>query len=179
MELQKLKFPIGEYVPNKNPDRDLLYKWIHDIGTFPAKLEKATRRLSAETLNWKYRPDGWTVKQVIHHCADSHMNSIMRFKLTLTEDTPTIRPYFEDRWASLLDAQDEDIYASLMLLEGLHKKWVILLRGLTEEQLKLEFVHPEHGLKFNLAETIGKYAWHCNHHLAHVKNGIESSGSYN
>lgn len=91
-------------------------------------------------MNWKYRPGGWTVKQVIHHCADSHMNSVMRFKLALTEETPEIRPYFEDKWANLLDSQDDDISASVTLLEGLHKKWAVLLKGLAEEDLKLEFI---------------------------------------
>lgn len=179
MDIQKLKFPIGEYAPNRNPDKETLNKWIKVIEDFPVKLESLTAGVSLEKLNWNYRPGGWTVKQVIHHCADSHMNSIIRFKLALTEDTPTIRPYHEDKWAELIDAQDDDIENSIKLLNGLHKKWVILLRNLSKEQLELEYIHPEHGKRFNLAETIGIYAWHCNHHLAHVKNGLESKGKYN
>ena len=104
------------------------------------------------------------------------MNSIIRFKLALTEDSPAIRPYFEDRWAMLPDSLDADISYTLMLLKGLHKKWGILLRSLTEKQLQREFIHPEHGTKFNLAENIGMYAWHCNHHLAHINNLKERKG---
>ena len=107
------------------------------------------------------------------------MNSFIRFKLALTEDMPIIKPYYEDRWAELIDSKDDDISYSLNLLSGLHKKWIILLKSLTDKQMRLEFIHPEHGEKFNLAETIGNYAWHCNHHLAHIKNAIDSNGKYN
>ena len=107
------------------------------------------------------------------------MNSLIRFKLTLTEETPLIRPYFEDRWANLNDSLSDEIAESIMLLKGLHKKWVRLLKSLTKEQLKMEYVHPEYGQQYNLAETIGQYAWHCNHHLAHIENGINSKGKYN
>jgi len=179
MDIEQLKFPIGQYIPNKQPDQTQLDQWIATIAAFPAEVEKLVQSCSAEQLNWQYRPEGWTVKQVIHHCADSHLNSIMRFKLTLTEETPTIKPYFEDRWANLSDANTDDVTASLMLLKGLHAKWATLLRSLSSEQLQLEFMHPEHGQTFNLAETIGNYAWHCEHHLAHVKNGLESNGQYN
>jgi hypothetical protein len=177
--MNKLKFPIGEYIPNKNPNKEVLNKCVDEIKNFPSRLEVLTKNISIEKLNWKYRPNGWTVKQVIHHCADSHMNSIIRFKLALTEDTPTIRPYYEEKWAELIDSLDNEISDSMFLLKALHSKWVKLLQNLTEEQLKLEFVHPEHGLKFNLAENIGNYAWHCNHHLAHIKLGIESNGKNN
>jgi len=177
--MNKLKFPIGEYIPNKNPTKDELNDWINEIKNFPSQLYIITKNITIEELNWRYRPNGWTVKQVIHHCADSHMNSLIRFKLALTEDIPTIRPYHEDKWAELIDSSDNDISDSMILLKGLHSKWVKLLQNLTEEQLKLEFVHPQHGLKFNLAENIGNYAWHCNHHLAHIKLGIKSNGKNN
>lgn len=151
---------------------------IH-IELFPTRVEGLIRNIDIEKLNWKYRPGGWMVKQVIHHCADSHMNSVIRFKLALTEDRPIIRPYFEDRWAKLYDSMSDDVSESLTLLIGLHKKWTRLLKNLTKEQLKMEFVHPENGLKINLAENIGIYSWHCNHHLAHIKNAIRSEGKYN
>lgn len=179
MDIEKLKFPIGTYAPNKDPNEKLIQKWIGDIESFPSKIESLTIATTAESLNWKYRPNGWTVKQVVHHCSDSHMNSIIRFKLALTEDVPTIRPYYEDRWANLSDSLTDEIDDSLTLLRGLHKKWTRLLKSLSKEQLALEFVHPEHGQKFNLAENIGNYAWHCNHHLAHIRNGINSKGKYN
>ncbi len=179
MNLQQLKFPIGEYVSNTNISKALLNSWIQDIEGFPSKVEQLTENSTIAQLNWKYRPEGWTVKQVIHHCADSHMNSIIRFKLALTEERPKIRPYFEDRWAELTDSQDDNISDSITLLKGLHKKWVVLLRDLSEEALQREFIHPEHGKRFNLADNIGVYAWHCNHHLAHIKNGLMTNGKYN
>ena len=179
MNLQQLKFPIGEYISNVNPSKELINSWIKDIEDFPSKVEELTKNISIEQLNWKYRPGGWTVKQVIHHCADSHMNSIIRFKLVLTEESPTIRPYFEDRWAELVDSHDDDISDSVSLLKGLHKKWVVLLKSLNDNDLKREFIHPEHGKRFNLADNIGVYAWHCNHHYAHMKNGLDSKGEYN
>lgn len=179
MDIEKLKFPIGKYTPNKSPSKALLNQWITDIESFPNKVEELTHELPVEKLNWKYRPNGWMVKQVIHHCADSHMNSLIRFKLALTENTPTIRPYYENKWANLNDSLTNEIDESIDLLKGLHKKWCRLLKSLTPEQLKLEFKHPEHGLKFNLVENIGLYAWHCNHHLAHIKNGINSMGEFN
>lgn len=177
-DLYDLKFPIGEYTPNRNPERAQLDQWISDIETFPARLKHLCDNVSKEQLQWRYRPEGWTVKQVVHHCADSHINSIMRFKLALTEDTPTIRTYYEDRWAELPDSQEDDIEYSLQLLTGLHKRWTLLLRSLTKEQLEREFMHPEHGAKFNLTETVGNYAWHCNHHLAHVRNALAFEGKY-
>ncbi|MEQ9187824.1 MAG: putative metal-dependent hydrolase [Cryomorphaceae bacterium] len=175
---EELKYPIGKYKAVKQPDPSLLDTWINDIESFPSELEALVSNASAEALNWKYRPDGWKVKQVVHHCADSHLNSISRFKLAMTEDVPTIRPYYEARWAELLDSHDDDLSASLAFLKALHHKWVGLLRGLTKEQLQLEYFHPEHGKRFNLAETVGSYAWHCRHHLAHVKNGLASFGKY-
>ena len=178
MDIEQLKFPIGKYEPNKNPDKATISKWISEIENFPSQLDEITKDLSVEKLNYKYRPEGWTVKQVIHHCADSHMNSYIRFKLALTEETPAIRPYFEDRWAELDDSLNNDISTSISLLKATHKKWVEVLKNLSETDLQKEFMHPEHGTIFNLAETIGNYAWHGNHHLAHVKNGIASNGSY-
>ena len=179
MDIEKLKFPIGKYSPNKNPNKEQLNEWIAAIENFPKKINDLVENVSIEQLNYKYRPNGWTVKQVIHHCTDSHMNSIIRFKLALTEDKPIIRPYHEDKWAELNDSQDNDLESSIMLLNGLHKKWSSLLKSLNKDQLKLEYSHPEHGTIFNLVETIGNYAWHCNHHLAHVKNGINTSGLFN
>jgi hypothetical protein len=179
MDLQKLKFPVGVYEPDRSPSHEQLQLWIQDIESFPSRLEELIQGLGTEELNWRYRPEGWKLKQVIHHCADSHINSLMRFKLALTEEHPSIRPYYEDRWAELIDSQDDDVEPSLDLLHGLHKRWTQLLKSLNEDQLKREFVHPEHGQSFNLAETIGNYAWHCNHHLAHVRNAIESGGSFN
>jgi len=174
-----LSYPIGKYIPNRSPNPNKLQQWIKDISTFPSEVEKLANGLSAVELNWKYRPKGWSLKQVIHHCADSHINSIMRFKLCLTEDKPSIRPYFEDRWAELADSKDDNVNASIQLLKGLHHRWTLLLESLSKEDLEKEFMHPEHGKTFNIAETIGNYAWHCNHHLMHMKNALASKGRYN
>ena len=177
-ELVDLRYPIGQYSSNPNPSQEQIGSWIEEIALFPERLKELTDTLSSEQLNWRYRPEGWMIKQVIHHCADSHLNSQMRFKLALTEVNPTIRPYFEDRWAELPDALDDDILPSVQLLTGLHKKWAMLLESLTPDQLQRKFVHPEHNRSFTLADTVGMYAWHGNHHLAHIKQAIDSEGSY-
>lgn len=178
-DLSELQFPVGPMPSIKSPSKEQLEEWIVTIEQFPYELKKITESLTTEQLNWKYRPEGWRLKQVVHHCADSHMNSYIRFKLALTEQTPDIRPYFEDRWAELLDSLDDDIEDSLQLLEVLHPEWVKLLRCLSSEELNKEFTHPEHGTIFNLAENIGIYSWHSNHHLAHVRLAIASQGKYN
>ena len=179
MDIQELRYPIGKRIPVQNPDRHLINLWIKDIAAFPSKLEKILDGVTVEQLNYKYRPGGWTVKQVVHHCTDSHINSIVRFKLALTENIPGILPYFEDRWAKLPDSNNDDISYSLMLLKGLHKKWTVLLESLSDDQLKREYVHPEHENRLTVADTIHIYSWHCRHHYAHVVNGLESAGKYN
>ena len=169
-ELHKLRFPIGEYSPQKNISDADIKKHIAVIEAFPDKLRNAVDNLTEDQLNTPYRPNGWNVKQVVHHVVDSHMNSFMRFKLALTEDVPAIKPYFEDRWAELEDYKSTPLEVSLDLLDNLHKRWVILLKSLTPEQLKRTFYHPEHERKIPLDEFIGLYSWHSEHHLAHITN---------
>lgn len=170
--LQKLKFPIGKFQKPAEINQNIISLWINDIELFPLKLEEAVKGITKDESNLVYRPDGWNIKQVVNHCADSHMNAIIRFKLALTEDSPTIKPYYEDRWAELADGKIEDISVSLSILKGLHHRWVVLLKNMSESDLKRTFTHPEHGRKISLDENIGLYAWHCNHHLAHVKNAL-------
>ncbi len=177
MNIEYLRFPIGKFIAPKVYSLELLKEWISEIASFPSDIAKLTKDLSIEELNWQYRPGGWTIKQVIHHCADSHMNAFVRFKLALTEGTPTIKPYFEGEWAELKDSLSDDISHSLLLLEGLHGKWSLLLKELVLEELLLEYVHPEHGKKFTIQETIGSYAWHGNHHLAHIVIALENKGN--
>ncbi len=167
-ELEKLRFPIGKFIAPPTLDEQVLNLFIKDIESFPERLKKETIHLSDEQLNTPYRPQGWTIRQVVHHCADSHMNSLIRFKLALTEEKPTIKPYWEDRWAELADSKTMPIEPSLMLLQGLHQRWTVLLRSLGENDLHKSFIHPEHGKEFRLDANIGVYAWHCNHHLAHI-----------
>lgn len=167
-----LRFPVGEFEPPATISPATLSAWIAEISDFPKQLSELTNGLPADQKAWRYRPGGWSIKQVVHHCADSHMNSYIRFKLALTEELPAIRPYFEDRWAELPENQADDISDSLQLLVALHRKWVVLLNALTSEQLQLQFKHPEHGTVTALDENIGIYAWHCRHHLAHVKQAL-------
>jgi hypothetical protein len=177
-ELHKLKFPIGEFEKPNDITSQHIKQWINDIEALPEAIDAVTKNLSEKELNYKYRPEGWTIKQVVHHCADSHINSIIRFKLALTEDTPTIRPYYEDRFAKLID-YTEPIDMPLSILKGIHHKLGILLKNFNQNDLKREFVHPEHGQRFSLEETIGTYAWHSNHHLAHIKQALDYKGSFN
>lgn len=175
-----LRFPIGrfEFDPSAAMDLDQCGLWINDISSFPNRLENVVSDLSTEMLGWRYRPGGWTIQQVIHHCADSHINSFMRFKLALTEEVPVIRPYFEERWAELADASSCDIQSSLYILKGIHHLWSVLLTSLEKTDLQKTYIHPEHGQQFSLYQTIGLYAWHSNHHLAHIRQAIASEGSY-
>lgn len=167
MYLEKLKYPIGKYQLEEKINKTSIENWIKEIESLPQKLSDAVKSLSADQLQTPYRPDGWTIQQVIHHIADSHMNAYLRFKLALTENKPMVKPYDEKLWAELPDSKLVDINVSLDLIKSLHKRWTILLRQLSEEELKKEFLHPESGMK-NLKETICNYAWHGNHHLAHI-----------
>jgi hypothetical protein len=166
--LNTLRFPIGKFESPQVLTQELMDGYIKDIETFPARLKQAVNGLNDSQLDTPYRPDGWTIRQVINHCADSHMNSLIRFKLALTEDNPTIKPYYEERWAELADSKTMPIAPALLLLEGLHQRWTVLLHSLNAEDLKKTFIHPEHGKHFGLDENIGVYAWHGNHHLAHI-----------
>jgi hypothetical protein len=176
--LYQLKYPIGKFVKPDVISEAQILEWIGSIERLPKTLSELTKDLSVEQLNWPYRPEGWTIKQVVHHLADSHMNSIIRFKWALTEDTPTIKPYYEDRWAKLIDANDADLSSTLSLLNGLHAKLGKLLRSLSKTGLKREFIHPDHVKRLSLEETIGIYAWHSNHHLAHIKQALKYKGEF-
>jgi len=168
MTLEQLQYPIGTFNPPKVLTKDLLNQWISEISTFPERLSNEVMTLTNAQLDTAYRPDGWTIRQVVHHCADSHMNSLTRLKLALTEDQPTIKPYYEERWAELDDSKSMPIAPSLKMIEGIHERWTVLLKHLTDAQYGRIFIHPEYEKTFRVDETIGIYAWHCNHHLAHI-----------
>ena len=178
MHLENLKFPIGTFKEPESNTKEELSSWINTIAEFPKSIQALTFSLTTEKLNWRYRPEGWTIKQVVHHCGDSHMNSLIRFKLALTEENPKIKPYEESLWAELNDSLDDDISHSLNLIEGLHHRWVVLLKSLNEKQLQCTFRHPEHGTVFNLAQSIANYAWHCEHHLSHIKQALMFKGDF-
>lgn len=175
---EKLKFPIGQCPKIDDISINDLENWIATIEEFPSKIKSITSTLSVEELNWIYRPNGWSIKQVVHHCADSHINSLIRFKLALTEDNPTIKPYEEQLWAELADGNSDDISSSIQIIEGTHARWVLLLKSLGERELKRKFFHPANLKISSLEETIGVYAWHCNHHLAHVKQALLYKGQF-
>ncbi len=168
MTSEEIKFPIGKFKKPVEITTQILLNYIKEISTFPKRIQLEVENLTDEQLDTPYRNGGWTIRQVVHHCADSHMNSLIRLKLTLTEDKPTIKPYYEDRWAELFDSKNMSIQPSLKMLEGIHERWTLLLNNLTKEQLGRTFIHPEHGREFRLDENIALYAWHCNHHLAHI-----------
>lgn len=178
MDLEALRYPVGKYHYPEKVDGQLKNEWINDIITFPENLAAVVTGLSKEQLEWVYRPEGWTIRQVVHHCADSHLNAIIRFKLALTEDNPTIKPYLEHLWANLADYHN-DIEDSVQLLTALHKKWGTIITNLTDSELARTYIHPEHGKTFNLKFTIGMYAWHCRHHYAHILQAIEHKGTFN
>jgi uncharacterized damage-inducible protein DinB len=161
------RYPIGKFngqPPGNEQERE---KFLNDIEDTPARLRAAVTGLSEQQLNTPYREGGWTVKQVVHHVPESHMNSYIRFKLALTENEPTIKPYAEDLWAQLGDVQGTPIETSLTLLDALHQRWVILLRSLKPEDWKKTFRHPEIGL-MTLDKNLALYSWHGRHHVAHI-----------
>ncbi|MBY0424543.1 MAG: putative metal-dependent hydrolase [Cytophagales bacterium] len=165
--LEQLRFPIGKFKTPSEVTKEQLDIWIKDIASFPYRLEEAILGLNENQLNTPYRPGGWTVKQVVHHCADSHMNSFTRFKLALTEENPTIKPYEEALWALGPDYELSP-NVSISLLKALHTRWEVLLRSLEEKDFLKTFFHPESKKNYRLDINTEIYAWHGNHHLAHI-----------
>lgn len=166
--LQQLRYPIGSFEKPSSNDKDLLNTWIKDIEMLPAQLRQAVEGLTAEQLELPYRPQGWTIHQTINHVADSHLNAFCRFKLALTEKLPTIKPYEEQLWAELEDGKNAPIEWSLIMLDVLHKRWVMLLKSLSNEQFQRKFLHPETKSENALWVVTGMYSWHGKHHTAHI-----------
>ena len=170
-----LRYPIGKFEHRDSltaPDRRSL---IDTIAAAPQRMREAVRGLDEAQLDTPYREGGWTVRQVVHHVPDSHMNAFIRLKLALTENEPAIKPYDEAQWARLPDVQSTPIATSLTLLESLHERWVFLLRSLDEEQFGRKFTHPDHGL-LTIDWLVALYAWHGRHHVAHVTSLREREG---
>ena len=164
-----LRYPIGKFHFDRSSTstENQKQKLIDDIAAAPANLRAAAKGLSPQQLDTPYRPEGWTVRQVVHHVPDSHLNAYVRFKLALTEEEPTIKTYAEDRWAQLSDTQSTPVEVSLTMLDSLHDRWVRLLRSLQREDWKRTFRHPELGL-VPLEKNLAIYAWHGKHHVAHI-----------
>jgi len=164
---EDLRYPIGEFDRNFEVTPQARAGGMATIRDLPQKMRDAVAGLSDEQLDTAYRPDGWTVRQTVHHVADSHSNSLTRFKLALTEDEPpTIRPYYEDRWAELGDSK-LPIDVSLGLIDGIHTRWSALMESMSEEDFKKSFIHPETG-EWTLDGALALYAWHSQHHTAHI-----------
>ncbi len=167
--MNNLRYPIGKFECPEVITAEHVKKWISDIEELPSKISNLVSGFSLEQLESSYREGGWTARQVIHHIHDSHHNGYIRFKWALTENTPMIKAYNEQLWAELFDTKTAPIELSLNLLKALHAKWVYFLKGLSDQDLKKAFIHPEGNITISLAEDIGIYAWHGNHHLAHLK----------
>ena len=164
----KLKYPIGQPSIPELISKDQVELWILTIEELPKKLHSLVKDLSKEQLDTVYRPDGWTIRQVIHHISDSHQHSYTRFKWALTEDKPIIKAYYEERWAELLDSKTAPIELSLNVITALHTKWVYFLKGMTPKDLNTTFIHPADNSIIRLDANIGVYAWHCSHHYEHI-----------
>src|SRR5437660_992654 len=162
-----LQYPIGKFHFAGPLTEDQKQTCLTDISQTPANLRAAVTGLSDQQLDTPYRPGGWTLRQVVHHVPDSHLNSYLRFRLALTENEPTIKPYNEARWAELVDARTAPVEISLALLDSLHKRWVLLLRSLSAADCSRKFRHPELG-EVTLEKNLALYAWHGRHHVAHI-----------
>lgn len=172
MELEKRNYPIGKFESPGDFDESKIKDWITVIKDFPVKIKGLTKDLSDSQLDTPYRENGWTVRQVVHHCADSHMNAFIRFKLSLTEDKPVIKPYREDLWAELSDTRQLEIQPSVSMIEGLHFRWGIVLDNMQADDFHKVFIHPEHGTEINLYTALAMYDWHCRHHLGHIQQTL-------
>ncbi len=173
IQMQNLKYPIGEYAFPANVDETQIKLWIDSLANFPEELIKVTSKLSESQLAVRYRPGGWTVRQVIHHVADSHVNAYTRVKLTLTEENPIVRPYNEEVWAELPEAKDGDIEMSIAIIKAIHHRLEITLRALSFQDFSRPYVHPAANEQLTLGYLVGNYAWHGQHHLAHILSTLK------
>ena len=166
-DLDDLRFPIGRFSPPAASPAEVRAAHLETLGMLADRLRAAVSGLSDPQLDTPYRPEGWTVRQVVHHVADSHTNCYIRFKLALTEDWPTVKPYSEVAWANLPDSRRLPVDVSLAMIEALHGRWVRLLEAMSEEDFDKGYVHPEQGRQ-NLAKVLALYEWHSRHHTAHI-----------
>ena len=174
--MSDLRYPIGKFDVNASITAESRNAAIWHIAQLPEKLRDAVEGLDDPQIDTPYRPEGWTVRQVVHHLADSHINAVTRVRLALTEDTPTIKPYIEKKWAELPDCTSLAIETSLQILDGLHARWVTLLRSLKTADFARSIVHPEHQRPMSIDVLTALYAWHCRHHVAHITALREREG---
>ncbi|TJY44173.1 putative metal-dependent hydrolase [Cohnella pontilimi] len=173
---EDLRYPVGKFHHEGDITAAHREAWMRDIEQLPDKLAAAIQGLSPEQLNTPYRDGGWTVRQVVHHLADSHMNAFIRMKLALTEERPTIKPYEEGDWAALPDSVSAEPQLSLDLLKGLHARWILLLQSMSDADFAKTFFHPGSQQVQRLDRTLGLYAWHSRHHVAHITSLRERMG---
>jgi hypothetical protein len=171
--MKHLQYPIGEFIMSNSIEQSTIHAWIEDLRAFPGQLSALIHPLSEAALQQSYRPGGWNIVQIIHHCADSHMNAFVRCKLALSENNPTIKDYLEKDWAELPDATLPPPEVSLQLLSALHHRWVVFFENLSQEQWQSTYFHPGHQRAFSLLEVLGMYSWHSRHHLAHIRLAID------
>ncbi len=165
--VEDLRYPVGKFEKKGPPNSEERKRMIASVAETPAKLRAAVAGLDDKQLDTPYRSGGWTVRQVVHHMADSHMNAYIRFRLGVTEPDPTIKPYDENRWAGLFDARTAPVDGSVAIVDGLHQRWVMLMREMREIDFMRSMIHPERG-KMSLDDTLALYEWHGRHHVAHI-----------
>ena len=176
MNTKNINYPIGRFKLPSIIDNNQINLWISTLENFPDRIENLVATLTQEQIDTPYRTDGWTVRQLVHHLYDSHHNSYTRFKWALTEKSPLIKGFDERAWADLFDSKNGPIELSIHAIIALHAKWVYLLKGLNLADLQQSFVNPDENKTITLAENIGFYAWHCNHHFAKINNLLQEKG---
>ena len=176
MELEVLQYPIGRFKASDSYPPEDVRTNIQIISALPSKFINLLGGWTEEQYDTHYRPDGWTIRQLIHHVADSHINAYVRFRLALTENNPTIKPYKEDRWAELPDAKTAQVDLSLQLLKNVHLRWVLLMNSMDAADLARTYTHPETGRTIRLDGVIALYAWHSEHHYQHAFTLAEREG---
>ncbi len=174
--MSDLRYPIGKFDGATPVTAQSRESAIWDITQLPEKLRAAVKKLDDRQLDTPYRADGWTVRQVVHHLADSHINAFVRVRLALTEDNPTIKPYNEGEWAKLADSTSLAVEPSLQILDGVHTRWSVLLRSLNAGDFARTVVHPEHGRTMTVDFLTALYGWHCRHHVRHITALREREG---
>lgn len=178
-ELHKLKFPIGKFIIPKEVTPELKASWIGILKNLPTQLEEILEGTTEEQLAYAYRPEGWSICQVVHHLADSHMNAFIRTKMALTEVSPVVKAYSERKFALLSDGVNMDISPSLSILRGIHARYVIVLESMSEADFAKTYIHPESKYTYRMDVVLALYAWHSMHHLGHIRQALASKGTYN
>jgi hypothetical protein len=166
--LEKLKYPIGRYQKPETHTPELRKEWIATIQALPSWMDACIENLDEHQLHVPYRDGGWTIQQVVHHVADSHMNAYIRVKLALTEDNPTVKPYSESAWAELADTKVVPVNVSVTLIHAQHRRLVAVLQNMQPADWDRTYYHPEHKRNFPMWEVVAMYAWHSRHHTAHI-----------